>query len=311
VMIPALPHDGQGAIVTVGTFDGVHHGHRKVLDEIAQRAKRTGRRSVLVTFQPHPLEIVNPKAAPPLLTTADERREILAQSELDVVIFVEFTTELSRLEPEQFIQILVDRLDMRELVIGPDHGFGRRRSGDIDLLRRLGAELGFAVDVVEGVTMHGRQVSSTLVRRAVAGGDLDTAKELLGRPYSLSSVVVRGAGRGRGIGYPTINVAVEDGRKLLPPDGVYAVHVEWRTGSSGGMMHQGARPTFDETERSIEAHVFELDDDLYGERVRISWVSRLRDVQWFDSPEALKRQLDKDFAAAQVALTRVDSSTRH
>ncbi len=310
-MIPALPDDGQGSIVTVGTFDGVHHGHRKVLDEIAQRARRTGRRSVLVTFQPHPLEIVNPKAAPPLLTTADERREILAQSELDVVIFVEFTTELSRLEPEQFIQILVDRLDMRELVIGHDHGFGRRRSGDVELLRRLGTELGLAVDVVEGVTMHGHQISSTLVRRAVAGGDLETAKELLGRPYSLSSVVVRGAGRGRGIGYPTINVAVEDERKLLPPDGVYAVNVEWRTGSSGGMMHQGARPTFDETERSIEAHVFELDDDLYGERVRLSWVSRLRDVQRFDSPEALKRQLDKDFTAAQVALTRVDGSTSH
>ena len=310
-MIPALPDDGQGAIVTVGTFDGVHHGHRKVLDEIAQRAKRTGRRSVLVTFQPHPMEIVNPKAAPPLLTTADERREILAQSDLDVVIFVEFTTELSHLEPEQFIQILVDRLDMRELVIGHDHGFGRRRSGDVDLLRRLGAELGFAVDVVEGVTLHGQPVSSTLVRRAVAGGDLETAEELLGRPYSMSSVVVRGAGRGRGIGYPTINVGVEDERKLLPPDGVYAVTVEWRTGSSGGMMHQGARPTFDETERSIEAHVFDLDDDLYGERVKLSWVSRLRDVHRFDSPEALKRQLDKDFAAARDALTARGGSTSH
>lgn len=310
-MIPALPDDGHGSIVTVGTFDGVHLGHHKVLDEIARRAKRTGRRSVLVTFQPHPLEIVNPKAAPPLLTTADERREILAQSELDMVIFVEFTTELARLEPEQFIQILVDRLDMRELVIGQDHGFGRRRSGDVDLLRRLGTEFGFAVDVVEGVTLRDRQISSTWVRRTVAGGDLETAKELLGRLYSLSSVVIRGAGRGRGIGYPTLNVAVENERKLLPPDGVYAVHVEWRTGSSGGMMHQGARPTFDETERTIEAHVFELDDDLYGERVKLSWVSRLRDVQRFDSPEALKRQLDKDFAAAQVALTGVDGSTNH
>jgi len=310
-MIPALPDDGQGAIVTVGTFDGVHHGHRKVLDEIARRAKRTERRSVLVTFQPHPLEIVNPQAAPALLTTADERREILAQSELDVVIFVEFTTELSHLAPEQFIQILVDRLDMRELVIGHDHGFGRGRAGDVDLLRRLGGELGFAVDVVDGVTLHGHPVSSTLVRRAVAGGDLETAKELLGRPYSMSSVVVRGAGRGKGIGYPTVNVAVENHRKLLPPDGVYAVHVEWRTGSSGGMMHQGARPTFGETERSIEAHVFALNEELYGERVRLSWVSRLRDVHRFESPEALKRQLDKDFAAATVALTGVGGSTKY
>jgi len=134
---------------------------------------------------------------------------------------------------------------------------------------------------------------------------------LLGRPYSMSSVVVRGAGRGKGIGYPTVNLAVEDHRKLLPPDGVYAVHVEWRTGSSGGMMHQGARPTFDETERSIEAHVFALQEEVYGQRVRLSWVKRLRDVHRFESAEALKRQLDKDFAAAKVALTGVGGSTSY
>ena len=256
-------------------------------------------------------EIVNPQAAPALLTTLDERREILAQSRVDVVLFVEFTKELSRLSPEQFVELLCARLDVRELVIGHDHGFGRGRAGDVELLRKMGRELGFVVDVVEGVEVGGHPVSSTLVRRAVGGGDLDTAADLLGRPYSLSSTVVRGQGRGRGLGYPTVNLGVENERKLLPPDGVYAVRVEWRSGNSGGMMHQGARPTFGETERSVEAHVFSLDEDLYGQTVKLSWVRRLRDVQRFPSPEALKQQLDKDFAAAHVALTEVRSSTSH
>lgn len=300
----ALPRDGRGAVVTVGSFDGVHRGHQQVLTEIALRANRENRRSVLVTFEPHPLEIVNPQAAPALLTSPDERREILAQCELDVVVFIRFSKELSRYSPEDFVHLLIDRFRMEELVIGYDHGFGRGRAGNVDLLRRLGCELGFAVDVVDEVDVDGRPVSSTLVRRAVAGGDLATAEKLLGRPYSVTAPVVRGKGRGRGLGYRTINLAVDERRKLLPPDGVYAVRVEWRSGESGGMMHQGARPTFAETARSVEAHVFDLQDDLYGEPVKLSWVARLRDVLRFDTPAALKRQLDKDFAAANAALTR-------
>jgi riboflavin kinase/FMN adenylyltransferase len=305
-MIPglALPNDGHGSVVTVGTFDGVHLGHRQVLDEIALRARRAGRRSLLVTFDPHPLEIVNPHAAPSLLTLADERREFLAQCELDVVVFLNFTEELSHFTPEAFVRLLLERFDMRELVIGYDHGFGRGRTGDVALLERLGGELGFSVDVVDQVQIGGRPVSSTLVRRAVAGGDLETAGQLLGRPYSLSSTVVRGARRGRGLGYPTINLALPDDRKLLPPDGVYAVRVEWGEGSAGGMMHQGPRPTFDDATRSLEAHVFDAELDLYGEQIKLSWIARLRDVQRFESAAALKDQLDKDFAAARAALTQ-------
>jgi riboflavin kinase/FMN adenylyltransferase len=299
-----LPRDGRGTVVTVGSFDGVHLGHRQVLEEIARRANRAHRRSVLVTFEPHPLEVVNPPAAPPLLTLADERREILAQCDLDVVVFLEFTRELSRYSPEAFVRLLLERFDMRELVIGYDHGFGRGRTGDVNVLRTLGAQLGFAVDVVAEVDVDGRPVSSTLVRRAVAGGDLETARRLLGRPYSMVARVVRGAGRGREIGYRTINLEVPDRRKLLPPDGIYAVAVEWCGGRAGGMMHQGPRPTFGESDRSIEVHLFEVAADLYGEPVKMSWVARLRDVLPFPSAEALKQQLDKDFAAARAALTR-------
>jgi riboflavin kinase/FMN adenylyltransferase len=167
------------------------------------------------------------------------------------------------------------------------------------------------VDVVKVLDIHKHPISSTLVRRAVAGGDLETATHLLGRPYSLTGPVVRGATRGRRLGYPTVNLALPGERKLLPPDGVYAVRVEWRGGSADGMMHQGARPTFGEASRSIEAHVFDADVDLYGEQVKLSWIARLRDVARFGSPEELKQQLDKDFIAARAALTQWRSQTSH
>jgi len=304
MQLPALPDDGRGTVVTVGTFDGVHLGHRAVLAEIVVRARRANRRSLLVTFEPHPLEVVNPAAAPPLLTTADERRELLAQCELDIVVFLKFTAELSHFPPEAFVRLLQERLHMRELVIGHDHGFGRGRAGNVELLRRLGAEQGFDVDVVPQVEVEGRPASSTLLRRAVAGGDLETAESLLGRPYSLLARVVEGAGRGRDLGYPTVNLAPPDRRKLLPPDGVYAVLVEWADGSAGGMMHQGPRPTFGEPDRSLEAHLFDAELDLYGRDVKLSWIQRLRDVREFPSAGALKEQLDKDFADARGALTR-------
>lgn len=310
-MSSIVPDAARGTVVTVGTFDGVHRGHRRVLEEIAERARRSERRSVLVTFEPHPLEVVNPQAAPALLTLAEERREILAQGDLDVVVFFRFTRELSHFSPEAFVRLLLDRFAMRELVIGHDHGFGRGRSGNVDLLRRLGSELGFGVDVVPAVEIDGHSVSSTRIRRAVAGGDLDTAARLLGRPYSVTGIVVPGAGRGRHLGYPTINVEVGDPRKLFPPDGVYAATVEWRDGRCGAMVHQGPRPTFGESARSLEAHLLEHDVELYGERVKVSWAARLRDVRRFDTPEALRAQLEKDFERARAALTERSAMTSH
>jgi riboflavin kinase/FMN adenylyltransferase len=299
----SLADAARGTALTVGTFDGVHLGHRRVLEELSRRARASERLAVLVTFEPHPLQVVNPAAAPPLLTLAAERREMLAQSELDAVVFMRFTPDLARQTPEAFVRLLVERYGMRELVIGFDHGLGRGRSGDVTVLREIGRRLGIAVDVVEAVVLDGRQVSSTLIRRAVAGGDLTTAERLLGRPYSLTARVVRGAGRGRAIGYRTINLEPPDPRKLLPPDGVYAVRVEWAAGASGGMMHQGPRPTFDDPQRSLEVHLFEAEADLAGALVKVSWIARLRDVRRFPSPEALRRQLDEDRAAATTALT--------
>ena len=298
--LPPLP---RGSTVTVGSFDGVHRGHQAVLREIARRAEAAGRASVLVTFEPHPLEVVNPQAAPPLLTTGVERREILAQMPLDYVLFLRFDRRLAALTPEEFVRgVLLERCHMRELVIGYDHGFGRGRSGDVDTLRRLGVVDGFDVDVVDAVDVGDQHVSSSRIRRAVAGGDLATAARMLGRPYQVSGRVGPGERRGRLLGVPTINLADVPPQKLLPPDGVYAVRVEWRGGRADGMMNQGPRPTFHDGRRMLEAHLFEFEGDLYGEWVRIEWVERLRDVARFASVEALQQQLNRDRTRAREVL---------
>ncbi|HEU5050609.1 MAG TPA: riboflavin biosynthesis protein RibF [Gemmatimonadales bacterium] len=298
------------SIVTVGSFDGVHLGHRAVLDEIARRGREAGLRSVLVTFDPHPLEVVNPPAAPPLLPVGPERLEVLVQTMLDEVRIVRFDRRLASLSPEAFVvEVLLGRCAMQELVIGYDHGFGRGRSGDADTLRRLGREYGFAVDVVGPVDRGSQHVSSSRIRRAVAGGDLETARLLLGRPYSVSGRVERGAGRGRTIGVPTINLAAPPARKLLPPDGVYAVRVDTPVGRFGGMLNQGGRPTFGDTGRNLEAHLFGFEGDLYGRAVRVEWVARIRDVRRFASADELKSQLAHDRARAEALLAEAHESS--
>jgi riboflavin kinase/FMN adenylyltransferase len=293
-----------GAVVTVGTFDGVHRGHQAVLAEIARRAERRGIASVVVTFDPHPLAVVNPAAAPRLLTLPAERQRLLAAGGVDRVVTLPFTPELSRLAPEAFVRdVLRAQIGMDELVLGFDHGFGRGRSGDVDAVRRIGAADGFAVDVVDAVRDDGQPISSTLIRTAVAHGDLALAGRWLGRLYGALGVVARGAGRGRTIGVPTINLPVPDARKLLPPDGVYAVWVTIEgPGRIGGMMNQGPRPTFGVTERGLEVHLFDFAGDLYGETVLVEWVRRLRDVQSFPSREALVEQLARDATAARDSL---------
>ena len=299
----SLVSEERGSVVTVGTFDGVHLGHRAVLDEIARRARDAGRASVLVTFEPHPLAIVNPNAAPARLTTSEERLEVLATSEIDRVLVLRFNRELAGLSPEQFVEtVLLRQCAMRELVIGHDHGFGRGRSGDVSTLRELGARRGFAVDVVAPVAPgSGPVVSSTAIRRAIAGGDLDTAARLLGRSYSVSERVERGEQRGRTIGVPTCNLAIP-AAKLLPPDGVWAVVVETPSGRYGGMMNQGHRPTFDDGRRLMEVHLFDFEGDLYDRRITVQWLAPIRSIRRFDGLVELQQQLQKDAVRARAAV---------
>src|SRR5256885_10672201 len=206
----------RGTVVTCGTFDGVHRGHALVLDRVAERARASGLSSVAVTFDPHPLDVVNPSAAPPLLTLWDEKLAMLAQTSIDYVAVVPFTAELSTYTPEQFVErVLIARFGMRELLIGHDHGFGRGRAGDVETLRMIGRRRGFPVDVVDAVLgSDGAPISSTGIRRAVAHGDLARASDGLGRRYAFAGRVVTGEGRGRLLGFPTLNLEVASRRKL-------------------------------------------------------------------------------------------------
>jgi riboflavin kinase/FMN adenylyltransferase len=305
-----LPSDAGATVVTVGTFDGVHCGHRDVVSRLVARARAAHRVSLLVTFEPHPLEIINPSAAPGLLTTRDEKLSLLAKTALDWVAIVPFTPELAQLPAAEFVDsILLGRFGMAELLIGHDHGFGRGREGDITLLRSLGKSRGFKVDAVSPVlTSDGEPVSSTLVRRALAAGELERARALLGRAYSVSGPVVAGDARGRLLGFPTLNVDIADSRKLLPPDGVYAVRVEGSRGRFDGMMNLGGRPTFGDERRRIEVHLFDVDGDFYGDRVDVAFVARLRDTMRFSGPDALVAQLRLDADAARRALTALAES---
>ncbi|HKK91781.1 MAG TPA: bifunctional riboflavin kinase/FAD synthetase, partial [Longimicrobiales bacterium] len=299
-----IPRD-RGTVATVGTFDGVHLGHWRVLEEIRERAEASGRRSVLVTFDPHPLRVVRPDEAPPLLTTPLEKKEILAESGLDFAVFVRFTEALSRYEPRRFIEeILVGRIGVQELVIGYDHGFGRGRSGDVDTLRAVGDRLGFAVDVVGPVEADAEPISSTRIRTAVAEGRVAAAARGLGRPYSIRGVVVRGDGRGASIGFPTANLTGFGGDKLLPASGVYAVRV-WMRGRGGmpGALHLGPRPTFPGATPTVEVHLLDADLDLYGERLRVDFIERIRGVRSFESVDGLVEQMGRDVGKAREILS--------
>ncbi len=298
-----LPPDPRGTVVTVGTFDGVHRGHWAVLQEIRLRAKETGRRSVLVTFHPHPLKIVRPDEAPLLLTTPAEKKEILAETGLDYAVFLSFNHVLAEYSPRRFVEeILMDRLGVQELVIGYDHGFGKGRSGDALTLRDIGRDLKFTVDVVSPIRAGEEPVSSSRIRAALLRGDVGEARRGLGRPYCIRGMVVRGEGRGRSLGFPTANLWVPGNGKLIPHPGVYAVRAGVKGGLFEGAIHIGPRPTFRGSPPTIELHLMDFDGDLYGEQIRVEFIQYLRDVRPFASASALVEQLKADVDAARTAL---------
>ncbi|HEX2168653.1 MAG TPA: bifunctional riboflavin kinase/FAD synthetase [Longimicrobiales bacterium] len=296
--------NANGTVVTVGTFDGVHRGHVEVLNRLDAAASARDAVSVLVTFDPHPLRIVRPEAAPPLLTTPAEKIEILAQTRLDRVVFLHFTPVLASYEPRQFVeQILIDRLNMRHLVIGYDHGFGRGRSGDVDTLRQIARDVGFGIEVVEAVETAGEHVSSSLIRQRLQEGAVREAGIALGRHYSLTGTVVRGEGQGRKLGFPTANLGVDHADKLIPHEGIYAVRAALRDRFVDGVLHLGPRPTFAGLPPSIELHLFDFDTDIYGDRVAVRFVDRIRDIARFDSVDALVHAMERDCDAARRLLT--------
>lgn len=304
-------HLPQGSVLTVGSFDGVHLGHQALLREVRRRAAAAGAAPVVVTFEPHPASVLAPQRAPRRLTLEVERKEILAELGAAHLLVLRFDPAMAAQSAEQFVRdVLLARYGMRELVIGVNHRFGRGGDGDSRTLPELGRKLGFAVSVVPAVVDEcGELISSTRIRTALSTGELAPVAGWLGRPYRFSGRVVRGAGRGRTIGVPTINLEGPPPDKALPPDGVYAARVEWGGGTAGAMLNQGPRPTVGDARRFVEAHLFGIDEDLYGRMVRIEWVERLRDIQRFASLDALRVQLGRDQERALQVLRRLPETS--
>jgi riboflavin kinase/FMN adenylyltransferase len=296
----------RNSVVTVGTFDGVHRGHVAIIGELTGRARARKARSVVVTFDPHPKEVVGTGPVY-LLASLEERLEAFRALGVDLAFVIAFTYEFSRQTSTEFFERYIVRgVGLSEVIVGHDHMFGRDREAGFEELRALGSKDGFVPSAVEAVTVEGKIVSSSAIRRLLGEGNVDEAGALLGRPYRVRGVVVRGDGRGRTIGIPTANVEQDFARKLIPANGVYAVRVRTMGQERGGMLNIGVRPTFGASgARTMEVHLFSWDADLYGQPIEVEFLKRLRDERTFASPEELIRQLQIDRSESMAYLAAV------
>ena len=302
------PWADERAVITIGAYDGVHLGHLAVIDQVRRRAAEVDAKSVVVTFDRHPASVVRPESAPRLLTSVDQKMELLESTGIDAVVVVPFDTEQAAESPESFVdRVLVQCLKTRIIVVGEDFHFGRSRDGNVDLLRKIGVEADFDVEpvrLVQRLDGIDEPVSSTAIRRALAGGDIERANAMLGRPYEVCGQVFAGDQRGRLLGFPTANVAVPSGM-CLPADGVYAGFYERPNGDVHRCaINLGRRPTFYEHADAslLEAHLLDVDVDLYGETARVRFQHFLRSERKFDGVDALITQLGLDVSSARDLL---------
>lgn len=298
-----------GSVVTVGTFDGVHLAHQEIIREVVNRARMNEGRSVVVTFEPHPKEVVGRAEQPvTLLTTLEECLELIGRMNVDVLLVIQFTFEFSRLSAHEFYRrYVMDGIGVSEVVVGYDHMFGRDRTGGVEELVRMGQEFNFSVSAVHPYRVEGEIVSSTRVREAIAAGDVEHAAGLLGYPFSLSGTVVKGDGRGKTLGYPTANIEPLTPRKIVPGRGVYFVGVMFRGRQWYGMMNIGTRPTVTSgSVTTIEVHVFGMNEDVYGESAVVTFLRKLRNERKFSSLEELTNQMHRDRELSMRYLAEFD-----
>lgn len=284
------------AVVTSGTFDGVHLGHRKILNRLIEVARQTKGESVVITFYPHPRSVISPdNKIVNLLSTLDEKIELLEKSGIQHLVIIPFTREFSELTSEEFIQkILIQTIGTKTLVIGFDHRFGKNREGSFEYLKAHKENYGFEIEEISRQDIENIGVSSSKIRKALQDGDIELADHFLGRSYSLSGIIVKGKQLGRTIGFPTANIQVREVAKLIPTNGVYAVRVEYKNEEFNGMLNIGNRPTVDGTFQTIEVNIFEFDCEIYGENLTVKFIQKIRNEQKFNGLDELKEQIAKD-----------------
>jgi riboflavin kinase / FMN adenylyltransferase len=299
--LPPVPPDARPSAVALGVFDGVHIGHRAILGTAVTHGREAGMPAVACTFDPHPMEVLQPGRAPLAITTLDERLALIEGCGLDAAVVLPFTQELAAMEPEAFVKdVLVARLGARAIVVGFNHRFGRGARGDVGMLRSLGEQLGFRTHVAEPLMVEGVAVSSTEIRAALQRGDLEAAARLLGRPYTLLGSIGHGAGRGRTLGFPTANLL--PARPVLVAPGVYACMAEVAGQKERAVVNVGVRPTFEETTLAVEAYLLDFVGDIYGQTMILTFVSRIREERRFPSVDALKAQIHADADEARRRL---------
>lgn len=284
-------------LVTLGNFDGFHRGHQFVIREVIVRSRESGRPALLVTFRPHPLKVIRPESAPPLILGHEQKMALIEAAGIRHALVIAFTQSFAALHAETFVrEILHQGLDASAVYVGSNFNFGRDREGDVTLLREMGRELGFEVPVLQDFLILGSPVSSSRIRRAVSAGEVELARELLGRPYGIDGEVVHGDGRGESLGFPTANLRTE--AELIPADGVYVTRALTGERDYGAVTNVGSRPTFEGASFAVETHILNSPGNLYGKRLEIRFLGRLRQEVKFDSPEQLRRQIASDLARA-------------
>lgn len=279
--------------VTLGNFDGVHLGHQSIMKLLMDRGRALGAPTVAVTFEPHPVSVLRANQTPKRILTLEQKQEVLSAMGVDLLLIVAFTLEFSHKEPDEFVrEVLFEKLHVAELILGANFRFGRGRAGDLDTLRSSGGEYDFEVREVEPAMRDDEMISSSRIRRSLSEGKVTDAAAMLGRPYFVDGKVVKGAGRGKPMGFPTANLEVSG--DVLVADGVYATTARLGNRIQPGMAHVGGRPTFGIETRAVEAHLFELQENVYDEPLRLFFHRRLRGTVAFEGPEALRAQLTRD-----------------
>jgi riboflavin kinase/FMN adenylyltransferase len=298
--LEAIPNGWGRSVVTIGVFDGLHRGHVRLVNHAVRRAEEMGLPSVLMTFDPHPSEVLRPGSHPAQLTSLRRRADLVEQLGVGVFFVLPFTLELSRMPADEFVHtVLVERLHVADVVVGDNFTFGHKAAGNIDLLRELGRRFGFTAEGVGLLSEGELTFSSTYIRSCIAAGDVAAAATALGRPHRLEGIVVRGDQRGRSLGYPTANLSTPR-HAAIPADGVYACRFVHRDRDLAAAVSIGTNPTFSGQERRVEAFVLDLDEDFYGERVALDFIARLRGMCRFDTPEQLVAQIGDDVARTRA-----------